>query len=157
MKLPSGSIWYVAGGCAGALAILVVLLFVIPAAAPPPPVQVYSIDWQLQQQAPQGGVTEFSEQWINQSGPYWGFPFDLPAGGTFNDSLVIINEWNQPVPICSASISPPLYIVSTFPSLLTGPMIAPASEDSLLTLTLGVHAGAGAVVSATGTVSGVGC
>jgi hypothetical protein len=40
---------------------------------------------------------------------------------------------------------------------LTGPMIAPASEDSLLTLTLGVHAGAGAVVSATGTVSGVGC
>jgi hypothetical protein len=154
VRLPRSSIWFVASGCVAALAILTAILFLIPSVSPPPPVRITSIDWQLEQTPPQDGVNEFAELWINQSGPFWGFPFDLPVGGTFNDSLVIVNDESYNVPICTASISPPLYIVSTFPPL---PMRADLSEDNLLTLTIGVHANAGATVNATGTISGLGC
>ena len=154
MRWPRTGIWFVAGGCIAALAILTALLFLIPSVTPPPPVQITSIDWQLEQAPAQNGGNEFAELWINQTGPFWGFPFELPVGGTFNDSLVIVNAESYSVPICSASISPPLFIVSTFPPL---PMRADASEDNLLTLTIGVHANAGATVDATGTISGLGC
>jgi hypothetical protein len=158
MRVPPHSIWFVAGGCVASLAILATLLFLVPATVPPPPVKIVSIDWQLEQQPAEGGVPEFSELWINQSGPFWGFPFDLPAQGTFNDTVVIVNDEDNAVAICSVSIEPPLYIVSTYPPISPGhPMVAVASEDSLLTLTLGVHADSGAVVNGTGTISGLGC
>jgi hypothetical protein len=152
MRMPRHGIWFVAGGCVAALAILAAVLFLIPAAAPPPPVQITSIDWQIQQVSPPGGGHEFAELWINQSGPYWGFPFHLPAGQSFNDSLVLINEATTDVTICGASISPPLYIVSTYPAF---PMVAGHSEDSLLVLTLAVHADPGATVNATGSINAV--
>jgi len=158
MRLSPHSVWFVAGGCVAALAILAALLFLIPAATPPPPVEVTSIDWQLEQNPPQNGIDEFSVSWINQSGPFWGFPFDLPAGGTFNDTLVIVDDEKVNVPICSASISPPLFIVSTHPAFnASSPMRVDASEDNVLTLTLGVRATAGALVSATGIISATGC
>jgi hypothetical protein len=47
-----------------------------------------------------------------------------------------------------------LYIVSTFPAL---PMVAKQTEDNLLTLTLSVDTGAGAVVNETGEISSLGC
>jgi hypothetical protein len=147
--MPRNGIWFVAGGCAAALAILAALLFLIPAAVPPPPVQITSIEWQIQQVPPAGGGQEFAELWINQSGPFWGFPFNVSAGHNFNDSLVLINEQDTDATICGASISPPLYIVSTFPAF---PMVAGHSEDSLLVLTLAVHANSGSKVSATGSI-----
>ncbi|MCI4373169.1 MAG: hypothetical protein L3K02_05955 [Thermoplasmata archaeon] len=147
-------IWFVAGGCATALAILVVILFFIPSAAPPPPVTIESIDWQIAQTPPVNGTPEFAELWINQSGPVWGFPFQIRAGGSFNDSLVIVNDEPRNVYICGASIAPPLYIVSTNP---TFPMVATLEEDNLLILTLSVHATAGASVNEAGVINALGC
>ncbi|MGD0257818.1 MAG: hypothetical protein ABSB90_08085 [Thermoplasmata archaeon] len=146
--------WYVAGGCAAALVILVVLLFLIPTAAPPPPVTITAIHWEIEQQPPANGTTEFNALWINQSGPLWGFPFQIRAGGTFNDSLVIVNREPFAVPICSAMVAPPLRLVSTTPAL---PMRAVLEEDNLLTLTLSVQAGAGAVLNESGIIDALGC
>jgi hypothetical protein len=143
-----------AGGCVTSLVVLVIVLFLLPAVAPPPPVTVESIHWRIEQTPASNGTTEFAELWINQSGPLWGFPFQVRAGGTFNDSLVILNDEIYAVPICTASITPPLYIVSTFPAL---PMVAKQTEDNLLTLTLSVDTGAGAVVNETGEISSLGC
>jgi len=155
LRMPRYGLWYVAGGCTTSLVILVIVLFLIPAASPPPPsVTVESIHWQIEQNPPVNGTTEFAELWVNQSGPLWGYPFHVRAGGTFNDSLVIINYELYPVYICSASISPPLYIVSTFPSL---PMVAKQVEDNLLTLTLSVDTTAGAVVNESGVIDALGC
>jgi hypothetical protein len=149
LRMPKHGLWFVAGGCIISLVILVIALFAIPAAAPPAPVTIHSIDWQIEQNPPVNGTSEFAELWINQSGPIWGYPIDVRAGGTFNDSLVIVNDEYSAVPIYCASISPPLRIVSTFPTL---PMVAKEMEDNLLTLTIVVQAGTGAQVSATGVV-----
>jgi len=154
LRIPPHGIWYVAGGCVAALAVLVVVLYVVPSVAPPPPVTILSIDWNLEQNPPVNGTPEFGTLWINQSGPFWGFPFHLRSGGSFNDSLVIINTEPYPVPICSATISPPLRIVSTYPAL---PMRAVLQEDNLLILTISADAGAGTVVNATGTIDALGC
>jgi len=155
MRMPRHGVWYVAGGCVAALAIVVAVLFFIPSATPPPPpVTVESIDWQIEQTPVVNGTPEFAELWINQSGPIWGFPYHIRAGGSFNDSLVIVNDEPYAVPICSATISPPLLIVSTYPTL---PMRATLEEDNLLILTLSVEANAGAVVNETGTINALGC
>jgi hypothetical protein len=157
MRAPRHGIWYVAGACATALVLLALFLFVFRPAAvgPPAPVTLWSIHWSIQQLAPENGTPEFAERWINQSGPYYGFPFQVRAGGTFNDSLVLVNDWLTSESICSATAAPPLQIVTSFPTL---PMVAKASEDNLLTLTIEVTAAAGSFVNATGVVSGTaGC
>lgn len=154
MKMPHEPFWYVAGGCATALTIVVVVLFFLPGAAPPPQVTIEAIHWQIEQSPPVNGSTEFSEQWINQSGAIWGFPFDLRPGGTFNDSLVLVNDEAYNVYICGASVTPPLYIVATNPGF---PMVAIHQEDNLLILTLSVDAGAGAVLNASGVINALGC
>lgn len=146
--------WYVAGGCGATLTLLVIVLFVLPLVAPPSPVTIESIHWKIEQTPPVNGSTEFAEQWINQSGPTWGFPFQIRAGGSFNDSLVIVNTEPYDVYLCSASIAPPLYIVNTSPAL---PMVAVPEEDNLLVLTLSVGAGAGSVVNVSGGINAVEC
>jgi hypothetical protein len=151
---PRHGLWYVAGGCVVSLSIVVVVLFLLPASVPPQPVTIESIDWQIEQTPPSNGTPEFSELWINQSGPTWGYPLDVRAGGTFNDSLVIVNDELYDVFLCSASISPPLRIVTSFPPL---PMVAIRAEDNLLTLTIAVDADPGTAVNESGAIDAVDC
>jgi hypothetical protein len=152
--MPAHGIWFVAGGCVTALVILTVVLFFLPSVAPPPAVTIESIHWQVEQNAPVNGTPEFSELWINQSGPQSGFPYNVRAGGTFNDSLVLVNDEPYSVYICNATLEPPLLVVAHFPSF---PMTARAMEDNLLTLTIAVQAGAGSVVTVNGIVNAANC
>jgi hypothetical protein len=154
LRMPRHGLWYVAGGCATSLVILTVLLFFLPGAAPPPTITIDSIDWLIEQKPPVNGTSEFAELWINQSGPIWGYPIEIRSGGTFNDSLVIVNDGYVALPICSATVSPPLRIVSTFPPL---PMVAREMEDNLLTLTISVGTDVGVPVSANGVINTLGC
>jgi hypothetical protein len=154
MRWPRHYVWYVSGACVAAFVVFAAVVYVAPRASAPPPVTIESIDWQLQQNAPENGLPEFDVAWINQSGSVWGFPFQVRAGGTFNDSLVILVGVPSDVPICTATVSSPLVVVATSPAL---PMRAAAEEDNLLVLTLSVEAGAGVHLNATGTITGYGC
>jgi hypothetical protein len=133
---------------------LAVVLFLIPSTVPPPPVTIVSIDWEIQQTTYGNGTSEFTPLWINQSGPIWGFPFRLPAGGSFDDSLVFTDDESMAEPICTVSVAPPLFVVSTSPAL---PMRAEPQEDSQLTIELSVRTNAGAMVIGTGVLNALGC
>jgi hypothetical protein len=142
--------------CVAFLLILGIVLFAVPAAHPstPAPVTIDSISWTVEMGNFSDGTPWFIEKYINQSGALYGFPFQVAAGHTFNDSLVLVNAGTMEVPLCSVSTSPPLYVVATNP-VLPAPM--EQGEDNLLVLTIYVTADSGATVSATGIVDALGC
>jgi hypothetical protein len=148
--------WVVAGACATALILLTVLLYAVPRAAPVerPTVTVNSIDWTVVSGNASVPPPWFAEESINQSGPLSGFPFQVPVDGSFNDSLVLVNVLDSDVPVCSVTLTAPLFIVGTNPVV---PFAAEEGEDNLLVLTLLVQAGAGANVSATGVITAGTC
>jgi hypothetical protein len=139
------------------LAILAVVLFLVPAVAPPPDVTIAKFDWTVVQGTwTLNNQSEpwFVQQYFNQSGQLWGYPFEAPAQATFNVSLVLVVYAPFDVPLCNVSVNPPLKVVSTFPSL---PARMAGGEDNLLQIALFVDASAGATVNGLGVVDALGC
>jgi len=146
-----------AGGCVAALVIVAVVLYLIPVVAPPPKVTVDHLDWTIAQGTWKfNNKTEpwFVEQYINQSGPASGYPFQVGSGKTFNTSLVLVEFDPSPVAVCTITVAPPLEVVSTFPAL---PAPMEGGEDNLLQITILVDAPAGAVINGVGEINSVGC
>jgi hypothetical protein len=140
-----------------ALAILAVILFLVPAVAPPPDVTIQQFDWTIVQGTwvlDNHTKSWFVEQYINQSGELWGYPFEVPAHGTFNVSLVLVVYAPFDVPLCNVTVNPPLQVVSTYPTL---PARMDGGEDNLLQIALSVDASSGATVSGLGVVDALGC
>jgi len=141
----------------GALAILAVILFIVPAVAPPPNVTIEQFDWTIVQNTwTLNNQTEpwFVEQYINQSGQLWGYPFEVSAHSTFNVSLVLVVYAPFDVPLCNVTVNPPLKVVSTYPTL---PARMQGGEDNLLQVALNVDAPSGDTVSGFGVVDALGC
>lgn len=145
------------GACVDALVILAVVLYVFPSGGSPPPVTVEQFDWTvLQGTWMDGNHSEpwFAEQYFNESGELWGYPFQVPARGTFNISFILIVRASFNVPLCNVTVDPPFQVVSTFPRL---PALMERGEDNLFVVDLFVSAAAGATVNGVGFLDALGC
>ena len=154
---PTRQLALLGGVCVAALAILAVVLFLVPAVAPPPDVTIEQFNWTIVQGTwTLDNQTKpwFVEQYINQSGQLWGYPFDIPARSAFNVSLVLVVYAPFDLPLCNVTVDPPFKVVSTYPSL---PARMDGGEDNLLQIALYVDASSGATVSGFGVIDALGC
>jgi hypothetical protein len=149
-------IWVTAGACVAGLVVVAVAHYAVlgPSSLSSAPVTIASLSWYLQQGRSADGSPWFAESWINQSGPYSGFPYQVPSGGSFRDALTIVSMTNQSHPLCTAVENPPLYTVATTPPL---PTAVDPGEDTTLFVTISVHAAAGATVTGIGVIDSTQC
>lgn len=144
---------FVATGIASAVALLVfAIVLYYPSSAGAKPVTVASIDWTLLGDS--NGSFPFTERFINESGPTFGFPIQVAAHSSINLTLIVFVQVQSDVPLCSATTSPPLTVTAVTP---TPPGDLQGGDDNAIFLTIYVGAAAGTTVIANGTLSALGC
>jgi hypothetical protein len=126
----------------------------------PPPVVIEGISWHFLQ-----GNDSDGSSWndgpnypwfgpgFNLSGPVYQFPFNVPSGGDWNQTLILVNTDINDRTIYSVTLSPSSRLVGSYPPL---PAVFEAGEDTDWIMTLQVTAAPGSILWLNGTIDCLG-
>ncbi len=127
---------------------------------PPPPVVIEGISWHFLQGNDSDGSSWHESPtypWFgpgfNFSGPIYQFPFNVASGGTWNETLILVNTDINDRTVYSVTLAPSAALVGSYPPL---PAVFEAGEDTNWVLTLHVTAAPGTSLWLTGTIDCLG-
>jgi hypothetical protein len=127
---------------------------------PPPPVVIQGITWHfLQGNDSQGSSWNEGPNYpwfgpgFNDSGPVYQFPLSVGSGGTWNQTLILVDTDLNDQTVYSVTFFPQSRLVGSYPPL---PARFEAGEDIDWILTIQVTASPGSVIWLTGTINCLG-